>query len=289
MSTKRKKPDENYISLRIGNALVEILIDSGSSRSLIGEATARALNLQIRPLDRFSNPSMFTANGSKLRIIGTTVLDFGLKGFQMHQIVHVASELKPLSENEAIINYKLGILSLKDDLIQIPMFSPNDNCVILSKTTCIPALSEVTLAVNSPAKFNNKSVLLENLPRLNPLKVVVAKALTTCENNKTACRLLNYTNQVVTLKKGLKLAKIEDWDIIAAMQEFREATVTKLEPNSVIRNSDVELEEFHKQYGFKICQTLTEDQRYEVLEKLYAIKTYLRVTSRKLKPAMGLH
>jgi len=214
MSTKR---DENYISLRIGNALVEILIDSGSSRSLIGEATARALNLQIRPLDRFSNPAMYTANGSKLRIIGTTVFDFGLKGFQMHQIVHVATELKPqilfggdfLSENDAIINYKFGILSFKDDLIQIPMFSPNDNSVTLSKTTCIPALSEVTLAVSSPPKFNNKSVLLENFPRLDPLRVV-AKALTARKNNKTVCRLLNYINHVVTLKKGLKLAKVED-------------------------------------------------------------------------------
>jgi len=153
-------------------------------------------------------------------------LDFGLKGFQMHQIVHVANELKPqflfegdfLSENEAIINYKLGMLSLKNDLIEIPIFSPNDNSVTLSKTTCIPALSEVTLAVSIPAKFNNKSVLLENIPRLNPLRIVVAKALTTCKNNETVCRLLNYTNQVVTLKKGLKLAKIEDWDTITAIQ-----------------------------------------------------------------------
>jgi len=277
MSTKR---DENFRSLRIGNALVEILIDSGSSRSLIREATARALNLQIRPLDRFSNLSMYTANGSKLRIIGTTVLDFGLKGFQMHQVVHVATELKPqilfggdfLSENEAIINYKLSILSLKDDLIQIPMFSPNDNSVTLSKTTCIPALSEVTFAVSSPPKFNNKSVLLENSARLNPLRVVVAKALTTCKNNKIICRLLNYTNHVVTLKKGLKLAKVEDWDTIGAIQEFRDPTVAKLQPNLGITNSDVELEKFHKQYGFKICPTLTEDQRHELLGKLYAYK-----------------
>jgi len=112
MSTKRKKPDENYISLRIRNALVEILIDSGSSRSLIGATTARALKLQIRLLDKFTNRSMFTANGSKLRIIGTAALHFDLKGFQMHQIAYVASELKPqilfggnfLFENEAIIN-----------------------------------------------------------------------------------------------------------------------------------------------------------------------------------------
>jgi len=34
----------------------------------------------------------------------------------------------------------------------------------------------------------------------------------------------------------------------------------------------VELEEFHKQYGFKICPTLTEDQRHELLKKLHAYK-----------------
>jgi len=292
MSTKR---DENYISLRIGNVLVEILIDSGSSRSLISEATARALNLQIRPLNRFSKPLMYTANGSKLRIIGTAVLDFGLKGFQMHQIVHVATELKPqilfggdfLSENEAIINYKLGILSLKDDLIQITMFSPNNNSVTLPKTICIPALSEITLTVNSPPKFNNKSVLLENLPRLNPLKVVVAKALTTCKNNKTVCRLLNYSNHVVTLKKGIKLAKIDDWDTIGAIQEFRDPTVAKLQSNSEIRNSDVDLEKFHKQCGFKICPSLTEDQRHELLKTLYAYKNVFARDVTEIKACNG--
>jgi len=92
------------------------------------------------------------------------------------------------------------------------------------------------LTVSSPAKFNNKSILLENFPYLNQLRVVVEKALATCKNNKTVCRLLNYTNQVVTLKKGLKLAKIEDWDTMGAIQEFREATMAKLEPNSGIRN-----------------------------------------------------
>jgi len=139
--------------------------------------------------------------------------------------------------------------------------------VALSKTIRIPALFETTLTVNSPPKFNNKSVLLKNFPRLNPLRVVVAKALTTCKNKKIVRRLLNYPNHVVTLKKKLKLARIEDWDTIGAIQEFRDQTVVKLQPNSNIKNLDVELENFYKQYGFKICPTLTEDQRHEPLEK----------------------
>ena len=36
----------------------------------------------------------------------------------------------------------------------------------------------------------------------------VAKALAFCKNNKAVCRVLNTNHYVVTLKKGLKLAKI---------------------------------------------------------------------------------
>jgi len=118
---------------------------------------------------------LFAANSSKLRIIGSTVMSVFLKRLTIYQTVYVATQLNPeilfggdffLSENAAIINYTLGILSLHDDLIQIPMHSPYDenNCVTLAKTICIPALTKVIWTVNNPAKFNNKSVLLETLP-----------------------------------------------------------------------------------------------------------------------------
>jgi len=165
--------------------------------------------MKIDPLSTSGHPSLFAANSSKLRIIGSTVVSVFLKGLTIYQTVYVATQLNPeilfggdfSSENAAIINYRLGILSLHDDLIQIPMHSPYDknNCVTLAKTICIPALTEVILTVNNPAKFNNKSVLLETLPHMNPLKVVVAKALVSCRNNQTVCRLLNNNNHVVTL------------------------------------------------------------------------------------------
>jgi len=170
---------------------------------------------------------MFTANRSKLRIIGTTVASVFLTGLTIYQTVYVATQLNPqilfggdfLSENAAIINYRLGILSLHDDFIQIPMNSLYDgnNFVTLAKTVCIPALTEMTLTVTNRAKLNNKSVLLETLPRMNPLKAVVTKAVVSYKNNQTVRRLLSYNNHVVTLIKGLSLAKIESWDTIASI------------------------------------------------------------------------
>ena len=268
--------------MKIGKTLVDILIDSGASRSLISESTARALKLEIKPLNKSDRFSMFAANGSKLRIIGTAVLRMFLKGAIVYQTVHVSSHLEPqfllgvdfLSANTAIINYKLGILSLHDDLIRIPMHSRYNNasCVTLPQTICIPALTEVTLTVNSPSTFNNKSVLLETLPCMNPLKVAVAKALVSCKNNKTVCRLLNYDTHVVTLKKGLKLAQIENLDTIASIAEYKQAELITPDKNADEKPSKAQLSEFHKKYGFQISESLEEDQRYEVLEMLHRYK-----------------
>ena len=94
--------------------------------------------------------------------------------------------------------------------------SPN-NCVTLTRNVCIPAYSEALIQVNTPTRFNNQDVLIEQTPRA--LSVTVAKALATCKNNKALCRVLNMHPYVVTLKKGLKIAKAAGLvDSVATMQ-----------------------------------------------------------------------
>jgi len=177
---------------------------------LISETAAKALKLKIRPLKNQTAPT-FSANGTKINILGATEVHIFVEEITIYQTVRVASQLQPqrlfgvdfFSVNAAVINYRLGILSLHDDLTQIPMHSLCDSacCVTLPRTICIPALTEVTLTVNSPPKFNNKSAMLEVWPRINPLKVAVAKASVSCRSNKTVRRLWNYNSHVVTLKK----------------------------------------------------------------------------------------
>ena len=128
------------------------------------------------------------------------------------------------------------------------------------------------MTVNSPPKFNNKSVLLEVLPRTNPLKVAVAKALVSCRSNKTVCRLLNYNSHVVTLKKGLKLAKIETLDNVASIDEYKEAETITPKQKMDRKLTKTELDDFYKEYGFQICPSLEEDQRHETLVLLHQYK-----------------
>ena len=206
------------------------------------------------------------------------------------------------------------MFTLFDGLIELPFYtccSPN-NCVTLTRNVCVPAYSEALIQVDTPTRFNNQDVLIEQTPRA--LSVTVAKALATCKNNKAFCRVLNMHPYMVTLKKGLKIAKAAGLvDSVATMQLCQPPSVhndnnnhgdktnssahvthhrtqpyihgnSNRRPNKVtdmgvthssspINHSD--LDSFHAAYGFKLSPQLDESQCYEALELLYRYKTVL--------------
>ena len=45
-----KKPDGNFITVKIGKILIEVLINSGSGHSLMSEGVAQAFRLRIKPM-----------------------------------------------------------------------------------------------------------------------------------------------------------------------------------------------------------------------------------------------
>jgi len=134
---------------------------------------------------------------------------------------------------------------------------------------CIPPYTEAFLTVDTPKHFNDLNVLLENAERVSC--VSVAGALAFCKNNKAICKVLNHNPYVVTLKKGLKLAKILGLDKIAAIQRCEDAP-TLVEPELEPEPSRAELDKFHKSFGFQISSSLNEAQRYEALHLLYRHK-----------------
>ena len=134
------------------------------------------------------------------------------------------------------------------------------------------------------------SVMLEDLPRR--LSVAVGKALAFCKNNKTVCRILNYNPYVVTLRKGLKLAKIAGFDTIAAALPVNGSdadihTTPASQPDRPTYVSRTELDMFHKSYGFNLSPTLSEDMRYEVLETVYKYKMVFAKDVSEIKLAKG--
>jgi len=171
--------------------------------------------------------------------------------------------------------------------------------VTLARTVWIPAYNEAHLPVHTPPKYNNQEVLLEQPP--HALSVSIARALAFCKNNKAVCCILNTNPYVVTLKTGLKLAKIAGLvDTIASMR-LCQPPLSSSSSSSVIHNevtdmgvarsqvadrgmakhsqpvnhSRHDLDNFHAEYGFKLSPQLDDAQRYEILEMLLHYKSFL--------------
>jgi len=179
-----------------------------------------------------------------------------------------------LKSNAAILNYKLGILSLNNDLVRIALRSKRENleCVTIARNVCLPAFAEAIIAVKCPVRFNNNAALIEPLPLSQFRNIAVAKSLVACQNNNTICRVWNSKPYALSLRKGMKLPKIENINTIASIEKFNESTEPVAKSYTEPVKSKVELDAFHKSYGFKINPDLTETQRYQLLQLLHDYK-----------------
>jgi len=268
---------------------VETLIDSGATVSLINEHLARRLKLKINDVCEADRFRLTSANGSKISVIGTAEMQLYFQGLIVPQTVRVSPSLEHslvlgsdfLSANNAVLNYKMGIMTLHDDLVRISLHARFDSlsCVTIASTLCIPAYHEALIPVTTPRRYNNKTVLVETLPGVQFNKLAVAKALICCQNKSAVCRILNFNPHVITLKKGMKIAKIEDLNTVASIEKYEEPQQSIVAPESVERVTKEELENFYKEYGFRINPALSEEQRLELLQLLY---NYRRVFARSL-------
>ena len=54
-----KKPDGNYMTLKIGKVAIDVLVDSGSAHSLTSERVARILKLKIESFKNDTKSQLF--------------------------------------------------------------------------------------------------------------------------------------------------------------------------------------------------------------------------------------
>jgi len=112
-------------------------------------------------------------------------------------------------------------------------------------------------------------VVLEESTFAKRYLIVVASVLTFVKNNKALCRIANMNPYVIILKKGLKIAKILQKHHILSVEKVSNLPQTNKQEDDTDISSRAELDEFHEKYGFKICPSLDEDKRIQVLRLLY--------------------
>jgi len=149
----------------------------------------------------------------------------------------------------------------------------------------LPAYLEAIIAVCSPRKFNNKSALLENLPEMQFAKIAVARALVSCKNGTTLCRILNLNPHVITLTRGTKVAKLENLDKIATVTKYTETQNERQVTGP--RKSVAELNKFYAEYGFQINPTLSYEKRMSLLQLLYDYNHIFARSLEEIKQCKG--
>jgi len=229
---------------------------------------------------------LLQVDGAQVPVNGITDLKMYLEGLIITHKMRVSNlgdhdiilGLDFLKENGAVIAYSENILTLRDDLVMIPLYSNTKHisCISAAKNMRIPPFAEALIPVISPTAFNNQSVLLEPLSSKQFRNFAVAKAIVNCANNASVCRILNTKPYVLKLKCGVKLAKIESFNTISEITEYKQPNSHQPEiiSKSGIFNSksSVELHEFPNEYGITVGDKLNSNQKQATLQLLYNYK-----------------
>ena len=212
----------SYICGSIEGTELNILIDSGSSESFISAEFRQSIQaLRQRPLTT-NFIAARAVNGQLLDTLGTITVTLRVGNKPMQHVFHVLRKstqtailgLDFLTAQHALLDFSRGRLQLWG--IEIPLLSGADlvpvcSNVSLSATLSLPPLSEILVPVNvspfGPTDFVPEFVgYLEPNPQ-SKSECVVAHTLTSVKDGRTTARLLNPTNQTLTLREGTHIGE----------------------------------------------------------------------------------
>jgi len=266
--------------VRIGRKMFKGLIDTGSMATILNHRVAQKLKLSFE--DANDTKTLFSANGTPIPVLATAEIVLSFAGLQIPHTVKIVKDVEYdlilgadfLSQNKVIIDYQTKLISIGDDLVRMPLQSRQDdaNCARAMRTLCIPAYSEMLIPLKTPARFNNKTIMLEPLSCFQFSNFAAARSISSCKNGKTVGRILNYNPTALVLRRRTRIMAINSTDDIDTCVPFVDAKATPAQTDTCSNLTRSMLDEFHEQYGFKISPEITEDQKYELLQLLYQYK-----------------
>ena len=181
-----------------------------------------------------------------------------------------------LRQTSATIDYKLGVVTIGDDLVSVPLqsYKVQECCIVTIEPVCVPAHSEALITVRCPTRFNGKTVMIEPISTFQFRMFAVARSFSRCGDGKTVCRILNYNPNALVLRKGIRVATIEQAHNIVSCAQYTENVQTNLSASSsqTDRQPPQVLDKFLADYGFTINPQLSREQKYELLQLLYDYK-----------------
>ena len=114
-----------------------------------------------------------------------------------------------LHKLNAVIDFGRRSITFGDENIEIPVHSmhaerkkPQQKFALSINTVSIPAFSEAYITVSVPRCYNGQNVLLETTPAFQFRQFACARSLSTCNNGKATCKIVNPHPRAMTLHRN---------------------------------------------------------------------------------------
>ena len=265
--------------------MVTALLDTGAAKTLMSEDLARRLRVRMQSLDNSDDTKMlFTADGGRMPLQNKSVVRIQINEITVDKEVYIVRRLSHqfivgtdfLQQTAALCDFGRRVVTFNDSVNELSIHNNMRECWCEPEavaravyTCCVPAFSELLCLVSIPPRFNGDSVLLEPHAKFQYQPFACARAIVKCKNGKAVCKVMNFSPRDLTLHKNKQIATIERLGTIASCAPFEEPDSKEVGLDIVVTESEKTLDDFHKEYKFKINPELTVTQKYELLQLLY--------------------
>jgi len=221
--------DKMTIAVEICNKRGKFLVDTGSEINAIHISFVKSLTktLAIQPPGVVS---ITTVDGNTSPIFGTITLTVSIESNPFRVFFYVIRcgdydgilGRNFLSQNHALIDASKAMLSLKTTnsahlaCLSVPLGStssnqPNDSdsqnslpAFVVNALT-VPPNSQMLIEVSVQQSGPQTELLLEGIKKLSHHDIVIARSVSTAEEGKLPCRLMNVSPFPVFLQKGMQI------------------------------------------------------------------------------------
>ena len=272
----------NYLYGKIVHINIRILIDSGAVQSLISETFAKRLNLKIQPLLQNDSTYLFAAEGSRLHVKGFIETNINFSGLLIPCRLLIITNLGEsvllgtdfLKENGVVLDYCTGQATIYGNLLTLPLLNNNKKqfMVRVAKNTFLPPFSETIVPIKCHHQFNNRTVFLDAIPSIQFQNFAVARSINNISQCQTFCRILNFQQEPVVLRRGKVVATVSHANN-CQLSTFKSVVNTvNTESNTSVKLSEPQLLKFAEEYKFKISDSLPHNEKILLLQLLYKYK-----------------
>ena len=218
-----------FADVQIQDGKVNLLVDTGSSVSLLSYETFCKLGLSEGSLTKFEN-ELFAADGKSLDIKGCATLEFVCCSFRFEQNFVVASldYLSGILGMDFLQKYKADLQisrqTLKTSQGKIRVSKQKVyNCARIRtcEKTVVPPNSEVFVECQSDRQLSDSVGLVEPAKYLKSKGVLVAKSLVNPNNDKVVLSVLNLSKKPVKLEPEAIIGKINTVDGIVSIEQSK--------------------------------------------------------------------